>query len=365
MSDEQAFLDAIAEAPFDASRRLVFADWLEEKGDPRATGIRKLASFRSPFSKKELRFLEAIAKRRAEHSDESVRNDVDLSEYTFPFAANDPASAQSLLAMLDEETLLRNFPRDDRGNLQLAQSVLLGEMECDPALPRGRHLFLAATGPAKRKDGPVVSLSLEPLIPANQAHDWTSRRWLWTAQQATPAERWGIPAKAVRQIDSQKPAKGRYSECLQLLDEGQFEEAFALFDVEVSPDVSKLLNGEDFEIKSCCDCMYEGAGVPRATRTRREVWELAPWAFAESLKQEREQRSGRQKNKELLLRLFIVPRQRHSQRATVAVMEGNNGPQLGVHVSGSNAVASWHQCRRPIEMDLVRFGLEPLSGSEK
>ncbi len=61
MSDEQVFLDAIAEVPFDVSRRLVFADWLEEQGDQRAAEIRKLAGFRSPFSKKELHFLEAIA----------------------------------------------------------------------------------------------------------------------------------------------------------------------------------------------------------------------------------------------------------------------------------------------------------------
>lgn len=358
MSDEQAFLDAIAESPFDVSRRLVFADWLEEQGDPRATEIRKLAGFRSPFSNKELSFLEAIAKRRAKHSDESVRNGVELSEYSFPISADDPASAQSQLALLDEETLLRNFPRDDRGNLQLAQAVLLAELECDQALPRGRRLFLAATGPAKRKDGPIVTLSLEPLISANQAHDWTTRRWMWTAQSATRSERWGVPPEAVAEIDQKKPATGRYSKCLQLLDEGQYEEAFSLFDVEVSTEISMLLNGEDFQIEGCCDCMYEGAGDLRATRTRREVWELAPWAFAESLEQERERLTGRQKNKELLLRLFIVPRQKHSQRAMVTVMEGKNGPKLGLHVSGSNAVAFWHQCRRPIEMDLVRFGLE-------
>ena len=32
----RAFLDGIAECPTDAGVRLVFADWLEDQGDPRA-----------------------------------------------------------------------------------------------------------------------------------------------------------------------------------------------------------------------------------------------------------------------------------------------------------------------------------------
>lgn len=40
MTDEKAFLDAIALAPDDWNLRLVFADWLEEQGDPRALAYR-------------------------------------------------------------------------------------------------------------------------------------------------------------------------------------------------------------------------------------------------------------------------------------------------------------------------------------
>src|SRR5271165_3238904 len=39
MTDD-AFCRAIAEAPEDTARRLVYADWLEEQGDPRAEFIR-------------------------------------------------------------------------------------------------------------------------------------------------------------------------------------------------------------------------------------------------------------------------------------------------------------------------------------
>ena len=35
MTEEQAFLMAILERPDDDSTKLVYADWLEEQGDPR------------------------------------------------------------------------------------------------------------------------------------------------------------------------------------------------------------------------------------------------------------------------------------------------------------------------------------------
>jgi uncharacterized protein (TIGR02996 family) len=50
MSDEEAFLAAIAAAPDDQAPRLVFADWLEERGDPRGVWLRDpvIASFMGP-----------------------------------------------------------------------------------------------------------------------------------------------------------------------------------------------------------------------------------------------------------------------------------------------------------------------------
>lgn len=40
MTDEAAFQAALDEQPNNSGIRLVFADWLEEQGDPRATGYR-------------------------------------------------------------------------------------------------------------------------------------------------------------------------------------------------------------------------------------------------------------------------------------------------------------------------------------
>jgi len=42
MQDETAFLEAMQEHPEDISLRLVFADWLEERGDPRGELVRLL-----------------------------------------------------------------------------------------------------------------------------------------------------------------------------------------------------------------------------------------------------------------------------------------------------------------------------------
>ena len=42
MHDEAAFLQAMQEHPEDNASRLIFADWLEERGDPRGELIRLL-----------------------------------------------------------------------------------------------------------------------------------------------------------------------------------------------------------------------------------------------------------------------------------------------------------------------------------
>ena len=40
MTEEEAFLTAVCERPDDDAPRLIFADWLEERGDPRGEFIR-------------------------------------------------------------------------------------------------------------------------------------------------------------------------------------------------------------------------------------------------------------------------------------------------------------------------------------
>ncbi len=47
MSEEQAFLRAILERPDDDAPKLIYADWLEERGDPRGEFLRGVVNFRS------------------------------------------------------------------------------------------------------------------------------------------------------------------------------------------------------------------------------------------------------------------------------------------------------------------------------
>jgi uncharacterized protein (TIGR02996 family) len=56
MTDDDAFVAAVVNAPDDATVRLVYADWLEERGDPRAELLRLAVSGRSPAR------LQALAK---------------------------------------------------------------------------------------------------------------------------------------------------------------------------------------------------------------------------------------------------------------------------------------------------------------
>jgi len=46
VTDHDAFVAAIVNAPDDATARLVYADWLEERGDPRAEFLRLAVDLR-------------------------------------------------------------------------------------------------------------------------------------------------------------------------------------------------------------------------------------------------------------------------------------------------------------------------------
>jgi uncharacterized protein (TIGR02996 family) len=72
MSDRDAFLDAIRENPDDDTHRLIYADWLEEHGDPQGEFIRvqcelaRLPKNNRRRPKLEAREQELLKKRRAE-----------------------------------------------------------------------------------------------------------------------------------------------------------------------------------------------------------------------------------------------------------------------------------------------------------
>ncbi|HEV3257586.1 MAG TPA: TIGR02996 domain-containing protein, partial [Gemmataceae bacterium] len=55
MNEREAFLKALAENEDDTTTRLVYADWLEERGDPRAEFIRVQCALARPMGKRRRR----------------------------------------------------------------------------------------------------------------------------------------------------------------------------------------------------------------------------------------------------------------------------------------------------------------------
>lgn len=390
MDDEQALLDLIAQHPGDVTHRLVYADWLEQHGDPRSEAVRSACQYRMPFARKELKFVQAIGAARAEAGEpvlvevdrEAPEFSIDSDGGLLPFSAIEGGGLREFHADLDRlnpVAIAQNFPRDDRGNLLLNCAVLLAQYRCLSDIGRDRDLFLFAAAPEKRRDEQAIRIQLQPLIGVNQPHDWRQQRWCWDLDQASADEtiRWGVEREVIdlcrfedgavllAELSTISPDEltdvQRVALCTLLQDAGRFEEAMALCDVQVDEELTRMLNAEEFPLQGCCDCMHQGAAPIRAGRLRRELWEVAPWKFANAVAQEqqvldawRSARRGRPR-KQAELRLFIVPKQRHSRRATLVLRMGNQGLELTFVASASNAQAAQSFWKRPLEMDILRF----------
>jgi hypothetical protein len=177
-----------------------------------------------------------------------------------PAAADRERLRQDLAALLPAN-LLWHFPRDERGRLALGARVLLAAYDSDTPLGQGRHLWLAAEAPARRREPQVVTLRLVSAIGENHTHRWAETRWLWDARarEAPCLDRWGVedlplarlgwdawraelgdtPAASDRALT---PAE-RATRCLWLQDAGRLREALALYEVELAPAVEQLLDG--------------------------------------------------------------------------------------------------------------------------
>jgi uncharacterized protein (TIGR02996 family) len=95
---EDAFLAAIRERPDDAATRLVFADWLEERGETaRAAELRHACRFRRSITAAETRHLPLIAaaRRVASADDVLVEADPAVSATPRPSATTSPLSTRS------------------------------------------------------------------------------------------------------------------------------------------------------------------------------------------------------------------------------------------------------------------------------
>ena len=293
-------------------------------------------------------------------------------------APGDRERLRADLAALLPVHLQWHYLRDDRGRLALGENVLLAAYESATPLSQGRHLWLTAASPARRRDPQVVTLQLAALIGENHTHVWTEAPWLWDAraQDASRARRWGVEDLPLARLglaggggallDAPVDAVGTLSEgeraarCIALQDAGRLREALALYEVELDERVGRLLDGLRIKYQAAHEIEPWARATQEALR-RAALWRWGPLLRDAAAARERwvaEKRSRRWSAP--MLRLFWLPHQ--TQQAKAAVMlrareRDGSGPRLELESSANNArlpVVAW---QRPLEIDLVRFGL--------
>ena len=288
------------------------------------------------------------------------------------------ATLASDLAHLDAARLLGNMPRDAKSRLSLGQEVLLATYATDQADMPGRRsqFWLVARAPARRADAQTVTLVVELLLGDNRRHRWDEARWLWDGRvQATSETRWGVAGLEARRLglagrteeiarlwaiheDGRLSPAERVALVILLQDEGRLTDAYAVGDVALAPPVLDLLTGgNDTNLAG-----KQAISWPLATRDMLRA--AAPWRFEALLSAEEvrlaawlAEKRGRRR-KPARLRLMALPNQPHIQKASFMLARGADGrPELTVETTGSEVIVPEVHWRRPVDLDLERFGL--------
>jgi hypothetical protein len=270
-----------------------------------------------------------------------------------------------------------NFPCDAGGRLSLKTTVLLAQYETPEPPARNRTLCLAAVGPARRKDPQQIRIELVPLIVPNQDHRWENDRWLWhrDGDAAGRDERWRVPDLPMTELTagpaalprleatcrgSQATEGQRAALAILMQDAGRPAEAFALFQIELSEDLKRLLGNQKIYPPACC----AHADEEWVALAREILRECAPWLLAGAVRTAAESDPGRRR-KIPVLKLAIFPGQHHVRKASLvltAADRNGNAPSLQIQTTGSDRRLHETAWRRPLEVDLLRYGLsEPQS----
>jgi hypothetical protein len=300
----------------------------------------------------------------------------DPAQLPIAISSESRAALAADLAHLDPLAVASNMPRDDKGRLELGVNALLARYES--AAPRSRDAnmpWLAARAPLKRGDAQVVTLSLIEHTGKTNPHLWDLAPWLWDrrAAQTGTEQRWGIScldpsrlglttraaelaALEVRHANGALSAPERGAYCLLLQDEGRLLEALALFGVELSDDMRSLLEGDWLRFMS----EKQKQSWPDALRTLLRL--SAPWRFKATLEAELAARIARgvKKPRPIKLRIAALPHQAYiSKYSLMLVGSGPDGltPRLEGEATGWDARLADVLWRRPLELDLLRFGL--------
>ena len=364
-ADAHPFHKQIAERPYDVELRLVYADWLEERGMPTAAErVRAKCLYRMPRSKKERKELE----RRAVAYESKA---VDLPKVV---AHNLGAVPDLTLQGLSMERLSRNFPRDGTGSLSLGTSIVLDNLG-----PRGRRdQLLVAVGPQRRKDPQQIRMEQITGYCMNCDHDWSMRReWWTTAESVDDSLRWAsyapelahhsaLGSPSQRSALEEKASAGSLSELerqaliIHRLDAGAFEDALALAGVSCTEELSRMLDAEEFPLPVGSDWRFDTPKIAerRALALRQTLWESSPWTFGKAIEIHQQRANERRSHKKFEpLYLYIVPGQSTSKRARVSLVLKNDEPHLTLLASGSN-VRPWRWTwSRPASFEAKRWRL--------
>jgi hypothetical protein len=260
------------------------------------------------------------------------------------------------VASVAGDRLVRHFPCDAAGRLALKTVVLLNSYETVRPPGRDRDLCLAAVAPERRRDEQAVRVVLTDLIVVNQTHRWASNRWLWTPAEVPPSEQLGTEAAGP------SAENDRARESLRLLDAGRTEEAMGLYGVAFSEDVHRLLGGERIKPPACCahpDAAWRDLLI--GTLRQAAPW-LLPRAVAEEAERLRQWAAGKKgrRRRAVSLKLVIFPGQFHSRKASLMLTGDVDGgsPRFVIDATASNARLHETAWKRPLSVDLDRYGVE-------
>ncbi len=278
------------------------------------------------------------------------------------------------LRRLNLGRLLWNFPIHHDGRLPLGETVLLAKYTAGGQLPRGRELWLRLASPARRRDPQVLRLGLELLIGENHGHRWDRARWMWDQRHAaalTDEQRWGVAGIPLEKLNVlQRPnqisalekklqagglsAGGRAALAVVLQDAGRIEDAFTLYDINLCESIQRILGAQEVFGVDCAN-QEQWPSVLRSQLRR-----CAPWLLRPGYRSELENVIAKKKPRCGEFRLFTLPGQHHARKESVMLTaddrEGTN-LRLVLQATASNRLFPFRCWHRPVEIDLVRFGV--------
>ncbi len=290
------------------------------------------------------------------------------------------------LLHLDPLALQRSFPRDKLG-LILDETVRLATYETNEPGKRGKSTWLVARSPKKRSQGDTLALLLDVIDATNHPLTWERARHRWDAREATPSDvaRLGMAGLPLPLLDAEDRdrridellTKGKTDETMRaaasilLLDAGRFAEAFGLYGVGLARSLVEAIDGAP--VSAMRELIVEGhgespmwdeaarrgaaqLGLKWIPKLRRELHRAAPWKLRDAVKADpaTKRRAARPQRG----RLFTLSYGSAARRPAVFLLASADGThELGIDFSGTNSYLEDDAWTRPIELDLLRFGV--------